>query len=48
MVSDRTALVRGVAVRYAQTGLEIERLPISYLLYSNGANWNIAVMIMAS
>jgi len=48
MVTDTATLVRGVAIRYAQTGLEIERVPISYLLHRDGANWKIAVMILSS
>jgi NTF2-like protein (DUF6841) len=45
MLNDNAALVRGVAVRYARSGLEIERVPISYLVHSNGADWRIAVMV---
>ena len=41
------ALVRGVAVRYAAAGPEIERIQISYLLHRTEAGWKIAVMILA-
>jgi hypothetical protein len=47
MLSDTAALVRGVALRYAQTGREIERVPISYLLQNNGADWQIVVLILS-
>ena len=47
MLSDTAVLVRGVAVRYAQTGLEMERAPISYLLHSNGEEWQIVVMVLS-
>jgi hypothetical protein len=46
MLNDTAALVRGTAVRYSKTGLEIERAAISYVLHSDGAAWQIAVMIL--
>ena len=48
MLSKNAALARGVAVRYSTDGRELERVPISYLLHSNGADWKIAVMVLAN
>ena len=43
-LTDNTALVRGVAVRYRASGTELERVSISYLVYQSGAAWKIAVV----
>src|SRR5579859_6814470 len=43
-LTDNTALVRGVAVRYRASGAELERVSISYLVYQSGAAWKIAVV----
>jgi hypothetical protein len=45
-LTDAAALVRGVAVRYAATSVETERIPISYLMHRTGAEWKIAVIIL--
>ena len=47
MLGETAALVRGVAVRYASAGTELERLPISYLTYRSEMDWKIAVMVFA-
>jgi hypothetical protein len=43
-LTDNTALVRGVAVRYRAAGTELERVSISYLIYQSAAAWKIAVV----
>jgi hypothetical protein len=43
-LTDNTALVRGVAVRYRASGTELQRVSISYLVYQSGAAWKIAVV----
>ena len=48
ILSETAALVRGVAVRYAAAGPEIERIQISYLMHRTEAGWKIAVMVLAS
>ena len=45
-LSDRAALVRGVAVRYAAGGPEMERIPIGYLMHRGAAGWKIAVLVV--
>src|SRR6516225_7921028 len=40
-LTDNTALVRGVAVRYSASGTELERVPVSYLVHQTGAAWKI-------
>jgi hypothetical protein len=47
ILSETAALVRGVAVRYAAAGPEIERIQISYLMHRTEAGWKIAVMVLA-
>jgi ketosteroid isomerase-like protein len=47
MLSETAALVRGVAVRYAAAGPELERIPISYLMHRTSAGWKIAVLVLA-
>jgi hypothetical protein len=44
MLTDNTALARGVAVRYRASGAELERVPISYLVHQSGGAWKIAVV----
>jgi hypothetical protein len=46
-LTEKTALVRGVAVRYRASGTELERVPISYLVHQTGAAWKIAVVASA-
>jgi hypothetical protein len=46
-LTENTALVRGVAVRYRASGTEIERVPVSYLVHQTGAAWKIAVVAAA-
>lgn len=48
MLTETAALVRGVAVRYAAAGPEIERLQISYLMHRSQAGWKIAMMVLAA
>jgi ketosteroid isomerase-like protein len=48
MLTETAALVRGVAVRYAAAGPEIERLQISYLMHRSEAGWKIAIMVLAA
>ena len=48
ILTETAALVRGVAVRYAATGQEIERLQISYLMHRSEAGWKIAMMVLPS
>jgi hypothetical protein len=48
MLGDTAALVRGVAVRYTAAGPEMERIPISYLMYRGEAGWKIAVLVVGS
>ena len=44
-LGESLALVRGVAVRYATTGAEMERVPLAYLMRSSEAGWKIAVLV---
>lgn len=44
-LGEADAIVRGIAVRYATAGSELERLPISYLLHRGAAGWTIAALI---
>jgi hypothetical protein len=46
-LTENTALVRGVAVRYQASGTELERVPISYILHQTGTAWTIAVIASA-
>lgn len=46
-LSENTTLLRGVAVRYATSGTEFERVPISYLVHQAGDGWKIAVTASA-
>ena len=46
-LSENLALLRGVAVRYRASGMEFERVPISYLVQQTGAAWKIAVVASA-
>jgi hypothetical protein len=46
-LTEKTALVRGVAVRYRASETEPERLPVSYLVHQTGARWKIAVVASA-
>lgn len=46
-LTENTALVRGVAVRYRASGTELERVPVSYLVHQSGAAWKIAVVASA-
>ena len=46
-LTDNTALVRGVAVRYSASGTELERVPVSYSVHQIGAAWKIAVFASA-
>ena len=46
-VTENTALVRGVAVRYRASGTELERVPVSYLVHQTGAACKIAVVAAA-
>jgi hypothetical protein len=43
-----TALVRGVAVRYTTTDVEMERIPLAYLMRRTDAGWKIAVLVAES
>lgn len=47
-LTETAALVRGVAVRYAAAGPEIERLQISYLMHRSEAGWKIAMIVLAA
>jgi hypothetical protein len=46
-LTDNLALLRGVAVRYQASGMEFERVPISYLVQQTGVTWKIAVVASA-
>lgn len=46
MLRETAALVRGVAVRYATTGSELERIPLGYLMYRSDAGWKIAALVV--
>ena len=46
MLTDNTAMVRGVAVRYQTSGTELARIPITYLLHKS-SSWKIAVSAAA-
>jgi len=46
-LTENTALVRGVAVRYQASGTELERVPISYMMHQAGGAWKIAVVASA-
>jgi hypothetical protein len=46
-LTEKTVLVRGVAVRYRASGAELERVPITYLVHQTGAAWKIAVVASA-
>jgi hypothetical protein len=43
-LNEKTVLARGLAVRYPASGTELERIPVSYLVYQTGAAWRIAVV----
>ena len=44
-LTENTTLVRGVAARYRASGTELERVPVSYLMYHTGEAWKIAVVV---
>ena len=46
-ITENTALVRGVAVRYRASGAELQRVGISYVMYQTGGAWKIAVVASA-
>jgi hypothetical protein len=46
VLSGRTELVRGVAVRYTSAGTELERIPLGYLMDRAESGWKIAVLIV--
>jgi len=46
-LTENTALVRGVAVRYQASGTEFERVAINYMMHQTGAAWKIAVIASA-
>ena len=46
-LTENTALVRGVAVRYQASGTELGRVPISYMVHQTGGTWKIAVVASA-
>jgi hypothetical protein len=46
-LTENTALVRGVAVRYQASGAELGRVPISYMVHQAGDAWKIAVIASA-
>jgi hypothetical protein len=48
MLGETAVLVRGVAVRYTAAGLEMERVPLSYLMHRAEACWKIAVLVVGS
>jgi hypothetical protein len=48
MLTETAALARGVAVRYAAAGPEIERLQINYLMHRSEAGWKIAMIVLAA
>jgi hypothetical protein len=48
MLTETAALVRGVAVRYAGAGPEIERLQVNYLMHRSAAGWKIAMIVLAA
>ena len=47
-LGETAALVRGVAVRYTAAGPEMERIPLSYLMYRGEAGWKIAVLVVGN
>jgi len=46
-LTENTALVRGVAVRYQASGTELGRVAISYMVHQGGGEWKIAVVASA-
>jgi hypothetical protein len=48
MLGENDALVRGVAVRYAVAGSELERIRLSYLMHRTDVGWKIAVLVAES
>jgi hypothetical protein len=48
VIGERDALVRGVAVRYTAAGLELERIPLCYLMHQGADGWKIAVLVVAN
>lgn len=48
MLGETAALVRGLAVRYAAAGTELERISISYLTHRSETGWKVAVMVFES
>ena len=44
-LSQATALVTGVAVRFKADGQELERVGVTYLLQKAHAHWKIAVLV---
>ena len=47
-LGETVAIVRGVAVRYTTTGLEMERIPLAYLMRRSEDGWKIAVLVVES
>jgi ketosteroid isomerase-like protein len=45
VLSATSCMVRGVAIRYAVTGGELERVGVTYVLHNAGNGWKIAVLI---
>ena len=44
-VGERTALVSAAAVRYGQSGRELERIGATYTLHRSDAGWKITVLV---
>ena len=47
-MTDRSALLSGLAVRYTKTGEELERLGATYTLRKTGDNWQIVSVVTHS
>jgi ketosteroid isomerase-like protein len=45
-LGESDALVQGIAVRYTTSGLEMERIPLGYLMHRSGDGWKIAALVV--
>ena len=46
LLSAKSALASGIAVRYKSDGQELERVGITYILHKTDDSWKFAVMVL--
>ena len=46
-LTEKAVLVRGMAVRYRDSGAELQRIAVSYVMHQTSGAWKIAVCIAA-